>query len=328
MKKIKAQPLRESDWNGMEKQLQDIFFGLIFQPILDLLLPHNAQVKSAAKEMKNAGDQAVVAALKAGRIQYEKGVFSGDFNAAVSRELRKLGAAWNKTTKTFALPPDKVTPEVAAMARAYQEAAKQLHDELNKRLAEIESNLAVMVDERPVDAQGTVRNVQQGFKKSAWEALGATADLSEAGADRLAAEYTENIKPYIQKFSAETIGEIRQMVADNSAHGYRFDKLVARIQGRYEVSRTKAKFLAQQETAMLVSKHRRIRFEDLGVTRYIWRTSGKPSVREDHRKLNGREFLYSDPPVVDSATGRRGNPGEDFGCQCVDEPVLPEVVAA
>lgn len=324
MKTLKTQPLREADWDGMEEQLNRLFFDIIFKPILDLLLPHNAQIKAAAKEIKNARE-VVVAALRSGKLQYSNGVFSGEFNAVLSRELKKIGAEWNKTTKTFKLAPNMLPPDVAAMAQEYNETAEALHRELDKRLAEIEAGLKGTVASHPVDATDTVVRVQAGFEKSAGKEADAFSDLTPEGKERLAKAYTENISPYIEKFSAETILDLRKMVADNAKHGYRFDKLVDRIQNRYDVSKSKAKFLARNETAMLVAKHRQVRFGDVGITRYIWRTSGKPNVRDDHKKLNGREFLYSDPPVVDQATGRKANPGEDYNCQCRDEPILPEV---
>lgn len=51
---------------------------------------------------------------------------------------------------------------------------------------------------------------------------------------------------------------------------------------------------------------------DAGVTEYVWRTVGDGRVRESHRHLNGKQFKYSDSPVVDTKTGRRANPGEDY----------------
>jgi SPP1 gp7 family putative phage head morphogenesis protein len=324
MKTLKTQPLTEADWDGMEEQLNKLFFDIIFKPILDLLLPHNAQIKAAAREIKNA-KEAIVAALRSGKLQYSNGVFSGEFNALLTRELKKIGAVWNKTTKNFRLEPNRLPPDVAAMAQEYNETAEALHRELDKRLAEIESNLKGIVASRPVDATETVSRVQAGFERSAGKEADAFSDLTEEGKAKLAELYSRNLEPYIEKFSSETILDLRKMVADNAQHGYRFDKLVDRIQNRYDVSKSKAKFLARNETAMLVAKHRQVRFGDVGITRYIWRTSGKPSVRDDHKKLNGREFLYSDPPVVDQATGRKANPGEDYNCQCRDEPILPEV---
>lgn len=309
----------------MEDQLKKIFFDLIFRPVLDLLLPYNAQMKSAAKELRNASDRAVLAALRSGKVQYTSGTFSGDFNASISKELKRMGAKWNKTTKTFSLPPNKLPESVAALAQEYNDTAKKVHKELEKRLAEVQKQLETMGDIDLVDADETVDRVQKGFEKSAGSALGTEADLSEAGRKKLSEEYTENLSPYIKKFAGETISELRQMVADNAQQGYRFDKLVTRIQGRYEVSQTKAKFLAKQETSILVSKHRQVRFEEVGVTRYIWRTSHDSRVRDRHKELDGREFLYSQPPVTDPATGTRNNPGQDFGCRCVDFPLLPGV---
>jgi SPP1 gp7 family putative phage head morphogenesis protein len=331
MTTIKPQPLHDADWADMETQLKKIFFDLIFRQILDLLIPQNAQVKAAAKEMRNAGTASVVAAIRAGRIQLTQGVFSGDFNSVISKQLKGMGAKWNKITKTFSLPVNQVPPDVAAIANEYAAAAKKMHAELDKRLAEIGAQLSSKVASVEVDAGDTVERVAAGFKKTAgktMEDLGADSDLTPEGKERISKEYTEDLKPYIQKFADETINELRQMVADNAKVGYRFDKLVDRIQSRYDVSRTKAKFLARQETGLLVSKHRQVRFEDVGITRYIWRTSGLPNVRDDHKSLNGREFLYSQPPVVDKATGRRANPGQDFNCRCVDEPILPAVGVA
>lgn len=326
MKTIKPQPLHESDWANMESQLKKIFFDIIFRPILDLLLPYNAQVRAAKKEFKNAADALIIQALKAGKIQYTKGTFSGDFNAAISKQLKGIGAKWNKVSKTFSLNESKLPPGVAAMANEYNTATRDLHNELEKRLAEIQANLEAAVNDHPVDADKTVRNVEMGFKQTAgaaMEDLGADSDLSSAGKERISEEYTEDLKPYIKKFSEEMISEIRQTVSDNASQGYRFDKLITRIQNRYDVSLNKAKFLARQETGLLVSKHRQVRFEEVGITRYIWRTSGKPTVRDDHKALNGREFLYSEPPIVDKHTGRRANPGQDFNCECIDEPVIP-----
>lgn len=311
----------------METQLKKLFFDLIFRPVLDVILPYNAQVKAAVKEFKNASDKAVVSALRSGRIQYIEGVFSGDFNSSITKELKSMGAKWNKQNKTFMMLPSNLPPSVSAMANEYNGMIKKVYAELQKRLDEQQIKMEGLVDDNPVHAKSTVNKVQIGFKKSAGQALGADSDLSERGKDRLAEEYSENLKPYIQKFSDEMVSDLRGIVADSAQNGYRFDRLIERIQNRYDVSQTKAAFLARQETSILVSKHRQIRFEDVGVTRYIWRTSHDSRVRHSHDELNGREFLYSQPPITDQATGARNNPGQDYNCRCVDEPVLPGVGA-
>lgn len=328
MATIKPQHVKDSDWSDMKDQLKKVFFDLIYKPMLDLLLPYSAQVKIAAKEIKNAATSAIVAAIKSGKIQLTDGTFSGDFNATLSKELRKMGATWNKVTKTFHLAPNKVPPDVAAMAFEYNQTAELLHKELDKRLAEIEAGLKSGTVDIPLDATDTVERVQAGFKKATVEVLGdANSDLSDEGKKRLSKEYEDNLRPYVSDFSQDQIAQLRELIAENARHNYRFDRLTDIIQNKFGVSHTKAEFLARQETSMLVSKHRQVRFEDVGVTRYIWRSTHDSRVRDRHKSLDGREFSYANPPVVDVATNRRANPGQDFNCRCVDEPILPSVEA-
>lgn len=49
---------------------------------------------------------------------------------------------------------------------------------------------------------------------------------------------------------------------------------------------------------------------------YIWQTVGDEKVRGIHRIRDGRQYSWDDPP-------EGGHPGEDFGCRCWAEPILP-----
>lgn len=332
LKVLKGHALTESDYSDIEKQLKELFYQLIFKPIVDLLAPQNAQVKAAAKELKNsvllnAKFDPIVTGINSGKIQYVDGTFSGDFNAAISRALKSYGAQWNRQTKTFAIQPEQLPAQVTDAVAGYAETAKQLHDALEARLKTIEMELTYKIQQNPIDAQKMIEKMDKKFQKQYGDALG-VGDLSEEAKNKLARMYADSLKPYIKKFGSEEINDIRALVKANAETGYRFDSLVKRIENRYDVSKTKASFLARQETALYTSAARRQRFGDVGITSYIWRTAGDAEVRADHRKLNGRVFEYSRPPVVDEATGRRDNPGQDFNCRCVDEPVLPSVLAA
>ena len=50
--------------------------------------------------------------------------------------------------------------------------------------------------------------------------------------------------------------------------------------------------------------------------RYIWTTQRDKRVRQTHRKLSGKCFLFDDPPTTVTKSGRehKGNPGTDWGC--------------
>lgn len=60
---------------------------------------------------------------------------------------------------------------------------------------------------------------------------------------------------------------------------------------------------------------------DLG-DRYVWRTQEDKRVRKTHRKLNGKTFLWTNPPTTIDKYGNRhtGHVGTDYGCRCYAEP--------
>lgn len=86
---------------------------------------------------------------------------------------------------------------------------------------------------------------------------------------------------------------------------------------QYGASKAKAKFLARQETSLLMSKYQEERFKDLGITHYKWSGADDQRERPDHKLLNGKIFRFDDPPVTNRSTGAKNNPGEDFNCRCI-----------
>jgi len=80
--------------------------------------------------------------------------------------------------------------------------------------------------------------------------------------------------------------------------------------------------IARQETSLFVSKYREERYTGAGITEYIWSTSKDQRVRPDHAALDHQVFSWDSPPVTDRATGKRNNPGADFGCRCLALPVI------
>lgn len=320
MKVLKPQRLRPSDYSDMRKQLEVLFYELVFKPVVDLLAPHNAQVRAAAKELRNAIVAPVVAAVRSGRIQYVGSTFSGNFNAEISKALKSYGATYNKRQGTFTIMEQDLPLEVLTAVNEYADESEKLHDALSDKLDEIQRGLEKAIKDSPVDASELVVKMEGGFNSAYGEAIG-KEELSDRAKKKLTEDYSDNMELWIKKWSEESIRELRTIVEENAAAGYRFDVLVDKIQNRYDVSRTKAEFLARQETSLFISKHRQQKFEDAGVTSYIWQTAGDARVREDHAKLDGREFEYANPPIIDESTGMKGNPGEGFNCLPGDSPI-------
>ena len=329
MKTLPARkPMTEQDYADMERQVLSLFRDILFQPIIDLLAPKNAQVRAAKRELKNsilrnAKNSAIINGIRAGKIQYEDSTFSGDFNSSISRELRALGAKYNKRDKTFVLLHEQMPTDVLEAVVEYSNVAQKLHDQLDSVLESIQKNMDQLVSKKFPDAYVTISKMSKKFRDQYGDALG-VSELSEGGKMHLAQDYEKSMTPAIKDFTNKMVAELRESVAENARTGYRFDKLVSRIQNRYEVTKSKAEFIAQQETALYSAKVSEARFGEVGITEYIWRTAGDSTVRESHRDLNGKVFNFKQKaPAKFMSCGEPCNPGEDFRCRCIAEPIIP-----
>jgi SPP1 gp7 family putative phage head morphogenesis protein len=146
-------------------------------------------------------------------------------------------------------------------------------------------------------------------------------DFAPAQKSQITKDYSENLKLYIKNFTDEQIIKLRTEVENNVYVGFRAEKLKKIILERYEVTNNKAKFLARQETSLLTSKYRELRYQQSGIRKYQWSTSHDSRVRHDHKELDGKIFSFDDPPVVNDR-GDKKNPGEDFNCRCLAIPII------
>lgn len=307
----------------IEDQLLEFFRREIFFPIRDLLLESTNQ----AREILNSYREVLYDALRSGRIQYTDGVFSGNLSAAIGGSLRSIGATFDKRSKTYRIDQARVPNWVLSASEIANSRARALNDSLKRKLDDIQKNIDSRVELTKISTARTERSFDEGFKKSA-DILRVAPTLTDEAKAKLAEDYNQNMKLWIKKFSEEMIGDLRGVVQENAQQGFRFDSLVAGIHGKYGVTRNKAKFLARQETGLFMAKFRRERFKDAGVLKYEWSAAMDERTRDDHRKLDGHVFFYDEPPIVDSSTGRRANPGEDFNCRCVDIPIVERMSEA
>lgn len=144
---------------------------------------------------------------------------------------------------------------------------------------------------------------------------------------RWAAENVSKIK----SISDTALDEMQDIVLDGFINGKSNRDIAREIQGRYDVSKSKARFLATDQIGTLNAQLNQTRQRSAGVRRYEWSSSGDERVRECHQELDGNVFSYDDPPEMWYMTkhgivytGRRCNPGEDYGCRCVALPIFDE----
>lgn len=280
-------------------------------------------------EHHNATTSAVRAALQSGRIHYADGVFSGSFSAAISKELKAMGATFG-ADRNFHLVASRLPLDITAAVLSSAQQSAALHKEVTGILDAIEMNVAqagvsltfnTAVDLIVGDLQRQFISTVKGV-----ETVAVTGQVDEGMRKRLTAELTENTNLSIKNFVDDRIPEMRRRVEQNAFEGGRTDRLARILEAEFGVSKRKADFLADQETGLLVSKYRELRYASAGITEYIWSTSHDIRVRHDHRLLDGKRFSYANPPVTNRATGARNNPGEDYRCRCVPKPVLARVL--
>jgi SPP1 gp7 family putative phage head morphogenesis protein len=314
-KLLRGQPLRPKYYEPAEKQVLAILYDILFLPIVAMLKPVKQPV------ILNAMRDPLEEAIKRGQVQYDNGVFSGRFNAAISHKLKDLGAKMDKRTGHFKLDPAKVPDSIRSQAGLAQSNAKDLHTAIVRKLDQIKANIDEILKPKVISAKNPVSAIYSDFQQAS-KGLMVIPELSQAAKDRIQADYNDNMKLDIKTWVDEEVKELRAVVTENATAGYRASNLIKGIRERYDVTKNKAKFLARQETGLMMSKFRRERFADAGVTMYRWAATKDPRTRHTHQSLDGQEFRYDTPPIVDNATGRRANPGCDYNCRCLDIPIL------
>lgn len=294
------------------------FFEDLFEPLFAILKSSHVRENATASALK--------AALQSGRVWYADGVFSGEFNAAISRELRSLGATFSDSV--FRLPLASVPVDLRGIVAASKAKGEALHKEILNVLDAMGANAAVAATgitfAKAVSLIST--DLQRQFLSSVQsidsESLAVPAQMSPGVEAAMREKLTYNTDIEIKNFTAQEVSELRMKVEQNLFAGGRPDRLEAMVEAEYGVTKRKARFIAENETSLAVSRFRQERYQELGSREYIWSTSHDNKVRHDHKVLDGRSFFWDTPPVVDIPSGRRRNPGEDYNCRCVARPII------
>ncbi len=166
----------------------------------------------------------------------------------------------------------------------------------------------------------------KSFTAQIKESISVNPKLTKEQYEALKNEYIENVSLSIKNFTdAQTI-ELRNLVEKNTREGLNNTTLVKEIQKRFNVTLSKAKFLARNETELFTAKFYELQCRKLGITQYKWLATGDERVRPMHKVLaeeskKGAVYRFDDPPVTD-IKGNKHNPGEDYNCRCVAAGVL------
>lgn len=146
-------------------------------------------------------------------------------------------------------------------------------------------------------------------------------ELSIEQKREIARTYTNNLKDYVIKdFAHERIPEMRKKIQELVLQGYRPDKVQELLEKEYGIASRKAKFLAQNETSIMLAEYKKVTYKEMGFDKFIWKTIIDGRERDRHKELDGKIFSYDNPSYVDAGKTRTGLPGEDFNCRCTAIP--------
>lgn len=117
----------------------------------------------------------------------------------------------------------------------------------------------------------------------------------------------------ITSIPAQYFGKLQDAIEERMSSGVRFEDLAKEIERIGDVTESRAKLIARDQTSKMNGAFNQVRQTSLGIDRYVWQTSGDERVRPEHAENDGRVFSWTDPPAT-------GHPGEDINCRCVAVP--------
>lgn len=313
MSKKRLKPILDKDRYSDEiiKEIDFHLYDLIYRPLLELL------EEETGLEVKWNTKKGLIEALHGGKIQYREGYFIGQFSASISKTLREIGGTWDKNRKAFKLNLDALPIEIKAAISASKVKSERIAKQLELELNRIEeANEKIDSYQIPIvpHVKKILEDLDVQFQKVTPKDLVIEPQLGGGIAERLQDQYSKNLNYYIKGWRKDAIYRLREKMEENVFSGFRAKRMLDTIQSEYGVTKNKAKFLARQETSLLLSKYRQDRYEKIGIEKYQWSTSHDARVRHRHKELDGKIFSWKEPPVVDWTTQRRAHPGEDFNC--------------
>lgn len=332
---------------ALEDEILGWFREALFAPLLLVLANYRVPVSdqyektpdyARSNSVTAAVPSAVIAALETNRIHYANGVFSGVFDAPVSRELKELGAVWRHSDKTFRITETELPDSIKGQTVTSAENGRALHAELIAVAYAILANvrpqvtlgirirgpmsdiLADLKDQLGVEVQGLPASITQGAFSA--------AEHYQAG-DALEDEHERNIDQAVKRHLERVIPKMAERLTENEQQGARTDKAAQIVEDTLGQTKRKAHGIANQESITVTSGFAEVTANGMGSNRYVWQTMRDHRVRPtwdypdgDHRSLEGKTFFWSSPPVTVPRNGHTAHPGEDQNCRCKARPII------
>lgn len=164
-------------------------------------------------------------------------------------------------------------------------------------------------------ARATDRWSEQEFTKQAKAAVGVDIIAANPRLAKQVKGFTKENVDLITKVGKDTKRRVERIVFESVEKGRNYQDLTRRLQDDMDIGRRRATLIARDQTGKLYGQINAERQREVGITRFVWRTSNDQRVRDEHAELEGETFEYANPPS-------EGLPGEAIQCRCYAEPVF------
>ena len=132
----------------------------------------------------------------------------------------------------------------------------------------------------------------------------------------------ENVS-LIKSIQSEYASEVEGLVMRSVAAGRDLKTLTDELEERYDITRRRAKLIANDQNNKATVQMARARQLSMGVTKARWmHTGGGKTPRQSHVHANGKVFDLAKGLYID---GKWTFPGEEINCGCVTAPIIPGV---
>ena len=122
----------------------------------------------------------------------------------------------------------------------------------------------------------------------------------------------------IQDLSRRTVEGISETTQRMVRAGERPTTIAEELRRKFKLSEKRAALIARDQVNKLNGQLTRMRQTNLGIEKYVWRTSRDERVRTKHLEREGKVYSWDDPPDG-------GHPGQEVQCRCYAEPVIEGV---
>lgn len=170
----------------------------------------------------------------------------------------------------------------------------------------------------------TTRNSHRLIRSAVESADGPTLVRIPAGnlvPGNLLSDWVKDNTALIRSVDERYFADMERVTLQEFIAGTNREDLARVYQRRFEVSLSRGRLIADDQTGKLNGRINRYRQMEAGIEQYIWSDSGDSHVRPGHVARNGMTFFWNQhPSMVDGNPD--GHPGEPIRCRCSGIPVV------